>query len=391
MLGVWVNVGSSVGGAVTHLSGIMGGFAGLGLYTAMVTTNPIPSQLSQRVDCHQLVGPLPPRVRLTSDLYGILINKYVLSAARRVASSVTPAFVYQRHRPFLVAGLHAARAAGVPFVLEFNNSEAWAREHWNTPRAIERGFDPLLRYMERFVLEQADLVIAVSSIAAEVAEECGAEAGRVAVVPNAVDLQLIDRAIGASDSSEPQATVGWIGTFGPWHGAEVIVQALAHLPENVTALMIGDGSTRRACIELADRLGLSGRIEWTGRLAHDEALMRLARCAVLASPHVPFRDQRFFGSPTKLFEYMALGLPVVASRLEQLAEILEDGTTAVLVEPGNATDLARGIREVLGRPDRGAALGLAAREAAEQRHTWKRRAEDIVGELGRVSGGADFR
>jgi glycosyltransferase involved in cell wall biosynthesis len=127
------------------------------------------------------------------------------------------------------------------------------------------------------------------------------------------------------------------------------------------------------------------RIEWDGALPHDEALARLAACDILASPHVPLPDQPFFGSPMKIFEYMALGRPIVASRLEQLGEVLEDGRTAVLVRPGDAGDLAAGIERVLSVPDRGAALGRAARTEVERAHTWDSRAADILAALDRVA------
>ena len=115
-------------------------------------------------------------------------------------------------------------------------------------------------------------------------------------------------------------------------------------------------------------------------MPHDEAIRRLAECDVLVSPHVEIPNQRFFGSPTKLFEYMAIGRPIVASRLEQLGDVLEDGATARLVTPGDERELALAIDQVLGSPDRGQALGRAARREAE-RHTWDRRARAIMDRL----------
>jgi glycosyltransferase involved in cell wall biosynthesis len=211
----------------------------------------------------------------------------------------------------------------------------------------------------------------------------GAAPERVMVVPNAVDLERIDRALAGSErgSRDRRAAVGWVGSFGPWHGAEVLVRALGELSADVTAVMVGDGPERGACQALAREHGVDERIEWAGALPHADAIRRLALCEVLVSPHVPLEGQAFFGSPTKLFEYMALGRPIVASGLEQLAEVLEDGVTARLVRPGDAKDLARGIAAVLALPDRGRELGLAARREAETRHTWALRARSILERL----------
>jgi glycosyltransferase involved in cell wall biosynthesis len=107
----------------------------------------------------------------------------------------------------------------------------------------------------------------------------------------------------------------------------------------------------------------------------------LAECDVLASPHVPLEGQAFFGSPTKLFEYMAIGRPIVASALEQIAEVLEDGRTARLVEPGNAAELAGAIEELLREPERALRLGTAARVEAERVHRWEDRSRSILDRL----------
>jgi glycosyltransferase involved in cell wall biosynthesis len=79
---------------------------------------------------------------------------------------------------------------------------------------------------------------------------------------------------------------------------------------------------------------------------------------------------KFFGSPTKLFEYMAMGKGIVASRLDQLAEVLEHERTALLVTPGNAEELAEAILWLALNPKAREALGSAARRAAVERHCW---------------------
>jgi glycosyltransferase involved in cell wall biosynthesis len=132
---------------------------------------------------------------------------------------------------------------------------------------------------------------------------------------------------------------------------------------------------------LARDLRVEDRIEWTGMLPHNDAVARISACDVLVSPHVPSGDRAFFGSPTKLFEFMAMGRPIVASELEQIGDVLEDGRTARLVRPGDVEDLVRGIRDVLARPDRGYSLGVAARDEVKARHTWDHRARQLVARL----------
>ena len=83
---------------------------------------------------------------------------------------------------------------------------------------------------------------------------------------------------------------------------------------------------------------------FTGHLEHERVPALLDACDILLSPHVPLEDgSEFFGSPTKLFEYMAMGKGIVASRLGQIGDVLTDEESGLLVEPGNAGRLAEAI------------------------------------------------
>jgi glycosyltransferase involved in cell wall biosynthesis len=113
------------------------------------------------------------------------------------------------------------------------------------------------------------------------------------------------------------------------------------------------------------------QVVFTGALPRDKVAEYLDASDILVSPHIPMPDgRRFFGSPTKLFEYMAMGKGIIASRLDQLAEVLEHDRTAVLVTPGDMNELAKAILGLALDPQKRASLGGAARRAAVERHGW---------------------
>jgi len=118
---------------------------------------------------------------------------------------------------------------------------------------------------------------------------------------------------------------------------------------------------------------------FTGSVPHRSVRAYLDSADILVSPHVPMPGGTpFFGSPTKLFEYMAMGKAIAASALDQLADVLEHNVTAVLVRPGDPADLAGAIRQLAaGAPFR-SELGRNAREAALARHTWRRNARRVL-------------
>lgn len=108
----------------------------------------------------------------------------------------------------------------------------------------------------------------------------------------------------------------------------------------------------------------------------------MAACDVLVSPHVPNPDGTpFFGSPTKLFEYMAMGKGIVASDLDQIGEILEHGQTAWMVKPGDVESLAEGLRVLIEDEDLRKRLGQAARQEVVGKFTWKQHTAKIIDKL----------
>jgi glycosyltransferase involved in cell wall biosynthesis len=108
----------------------------------------------------------------------------------------------------------------------------------------------------------------------------------------------------------------------------------------------------------------------------------LAACDILVSPHGRQADgQEFFGSPTKLFEYMAAGRPIVASAVGQIADVLRDEESALLVPPDDADALCRAILRLVDDQCLRQRLAAAARAAAEEHHTWRQNAERVLASL----------
>jgi glycosyltransferase involved in cell wall biosynthesis len=117
----------------------------------------------------------------------------------------------------------------------------------------------------------------------------------------------------------------------------------------------------------------TGKVIFTGSLPSEKVVEYLDASDILVSPHIPMPDgSRFFGSPTKLFEYMAMGKGIVASRLEQLAEVLEHDRTGWLVTPGDVEELTGAIRGLALDPAKRESLGMAARREAVELHSWAR-------------------
>jgi glycosyltransferase involved in cell wall biosynthesis len=374
---------STVGGSVTHAAGILGAFRSVGLRVVLLSEAEPPSQIESSIDdLHRLPSP-PQRWRATRDVRRLTANRTLRTALMEAVTGLEAPFLYARHQPLASAPSEVAGSAGVPLVLEWNASERWAQDHWTrAPGGLKRVTLPLIGRFERGAVAGSSVIAAVSSAAAAMAIEAGAAPERVIVTPNAVDPEEIDRIVAGAEAPAARGEgplVGWIGSFGEWHGAEAVVRAAGLVADSVRFRMIGDGIERPGCEALAGDLGVRERVEFLGRRPHEEALRLLSACDVLVSPNVPLRTgEPFFGSPTKIFEYMALRRPIVASELGQIGEVLTNGGNARLIEPGSAEELAAGIEELIAAPPLAAELAANARREVELDHTWVRRAEAIL-------------
>ena len=371
-----LSFGVRAGGSVAHIAGVVNELDAFTGPVTVLTTDDIPT-LKPGVRVH-LVAPQEGFWNF-KELPTFLLNDAFIAATERLVAE-TPAFVYQRYSLNNYAGLRIARRFGVPFVLEYNGSEIWMGRHWGRALAHET----LSRRIEQLNLSSADLVVVVSRAMRDEIVGHGVAERAVFVNPNGVDPDryrpdIDGSAIRARYGLQNSVVVGFIGTFGPWHGAEVLARSVVKLlnddptrASGVGLLMIGDGARMPHVRRILHEGGAGDRVVFTGLVPQQDGPSYLAACDILVSPHVPNPDGTpFFGSPTKLFEYMAMGKPIVASDLEQIGEVLRHGRTAWLVPPGNADALASGLRRLLDDPALREALGAAARREVVARYTWR--------------------
>ena len=285
----------------------------------------------------------------------------------------------------------------IPLVLEFNGSELWIARHWGegVGRAEICGED-ILERIEEANLKAASLIVVVSEVLRDQLTARGHDPARIVVVPNGVNPDVIGPHL-SDPARRPRLglpldvpVIGFIGSLGLWHGVEVLIEAFDRLlrghpdiaARDPRLLIIGDGDRMPMVRALIAKLGLADRIKLTGVVPQAEGVRFLASSDILVSPHVPNPDgSPFFGSPTKIFEYMALQRPIVASRLGQLGALLDHGRTALLTEPGNPDEVAEAIATLLRQPDLAEKLALAARREAVERHSWDQRVDVILSAL----------
>jgi glycosyltransferase involved in cell wall biosynthesis len=371
--------GTQPGGATSHINGVVKGLTAIGARILFISNDDIAGLDQNALTVHKI---MPDPDIMPRSAFDITNGMRFSNAAADLVSSAMASFIYQRYVRFSYAGVEASLKSALPLFLEYNGSEVWIGKHWDR---IER-LDLLERY-ERLNLAAATRIFVISEVEKNNLLAAGVPPDKIVVNPNGVDADVFRPGLGGRDERESlgiandTALVGFVGSFGPWHGVLTLAEAIALVPRanNAKFLLVGDGSLRS---EVERRLRASGsldRVIFTGTVAHDRVPVLLDACDILVSPHVPLEGgAEFFGSPTKLFEYMAMGKGIVASRLGQIGDVLDDGLTALLVEPGNSGELCSGICKLATDRELRDRLGKAARVAALEQHTWRRNAGNIL-------------
>jgi glycosyltransferase involved in cell wall biosynthesis len=406
---LWTGV--MAGGSVSHTAGVIQGLTANGYGVTFVSPSEAPELADiDNVSIHRV--PLPygytyPR-EANNHRYNNTLGAWVRHYTRR-----RPAFIYHRMSLGSTAAVDLSRQLRVPLVLEYNGSEVWIADHWGT-RLKSRAVAEL---SEQSCLHHAHLVVTVSEPLRRDLIARGIEAERIVVHPNGFDPARFDPScFDASSRAATRTSLGippdavvatFVGTFGPWHGAEILASALLQLARDSSEwltrshlhiLFIGDGIGRPAVEQMLEQAGLSRFASFSGLVAPHEAPAMLAASDFFVAPHVPNNDgSEFFGSPTKLFEYMGMGRPTLASALGQIADVLagsphvrdvghEDcpagpDAVGVLVRPGDIGELAAALRVLVDHPQWRASAGANARQRALSRFTWSHHVQAFLAQL----------
>jgi glycosyltransferase involved in cell wall biosynthesis len=315
------------------------------------------------------------------------------------------------------SGVTLSRNSGIPLILEYNGSEAWAAKNWGKPLR----FHDLAVMAEEVCLRHAHLIVTISEVLRDELIDRGISPDRIVCYPNCIDPEVFDPARFSVEECDTlrrkynirgSKVVTFIGTFGRWHGVEKLAEAISTMMEKcpewieknkVKFLVIGDGMMMHEVRRILAPAVQKGIAIMTGLIPQTEAPLHLAASDILVSPHVENADKsRFFGSPTKLFEYMAMGKGIVASDLEQIGEVLKNSLRAdslpsaepagsedklaVLTRPGDVAELIRSIKFLVEREDWVSTLGRNVRLEALSRYTWVRHVDAILSGFDSVNG-----
>ncbi len=398
--------GVRAGGSLSHVAGVVNGFKNLGKKIWFVgLEKPL---LVDRLD--QLTE-LPFKKNFC---YPIDLNKYVYgNHVTHKLKSLThlnnkPDVIYQRMSFGNCSGVELSRKWKCPLILEYNGSQVWVSSNWGR----KPKFKSLALMIENINLKHAHLIVTVSEVLADELVKCGVSSKKIVCYPNCVDASVFDPGrFNENEKRNLREALGlnfndrvftFIGTFGKWHGVDILAKAIVNLVDthrsivdrhHLKFLLVGDGSEMPFFKEKVNKEPYSHYVRFTGLIPQADTPLYLFSSDVFLSPHVPNLDgSRFFGSPIKIFEYMAMGKPIIASDLEQLSDLFKGSvhidrnfteeqyteSKALLIEPGKVESLQKAILYILELVSESKDLGMNARRLVLEKYTWEKHVGKII-------------
>ena len=274
--------------------------------------------------------------------------------------------VYERYALWSYSAMEYAQAQGVPGLLEVN--APLIEEQAEHRGLVDRN---AAQQASRRAWHNASALLAVSHEVAEYLQHDN-PAQRVHVIPNGVNPERFTPELApALSRSEGSFVIGFVGTFKPWHGLLDLVEAFAllrpRLPQ-ARLLLVGDGPQRETIEHDLQARGLRNVVHCTGAVSPQQIPALLTSMDVAVAPYPDLAS--FYFSPLKVYEYMAAGRAVVASRIGQLAQLLHDGVYALMYPPGDINALATALERLARDPELCSRLGKAARHKILREHSW---------------------
>lgn len=308
--------------------------------------------------------------------YQLTFNLRLYQAGRAIVRREMPEVIHERQTYNGFGGFLLAKKFRLPFVLEVN-----------APLKHELGMQYTNFYKwvgnitEEKIVTRADKVITVSaSLKTYLLNRFNIASNKVEVVPNGVDPKIFNPEVSGVDvrhryNLNDNPVVSFAGSLQRWHGVDILLNAakkMLTINPSVKFMIIGSGGEEKRLKEQATK-----NVIFTGAVNYPDVPNYLAASDIVVAPYPQINF--FYFSPIKLFEYMSVGKPIIASNIGQIGEVLEHGKTGLLIEPGNYDELAKGILTLLEDEDLKTKLGMNARIEVEKKYSWECNARKIMG------------
>lgn len=206
----------------------------------------------------------------------------------------------------------------------------------------------------------------------------GVPEDKIVTIPNGVNTDLF-RPMDALEArkelnlDQNDCHICWVGNIWPAQGVEYFIRSMPSILQecpNSRLLIVGDGNMKEELVKLAQRVGVSHKVTFTGRIPYQEVPLYINAGDVCVVSVKRELNERIGSSNLKLGEYMACGKPVVASRISSF-QMIEDNGTGILVQTDNPTELTTAIVRLLQDEELRKQMGKNGRRYVVESRSWE--------------------
>ena len=284
--------------------------------------------------------------------------------------------IYERYSLWSFSAMEYAKSNNISSILEVNSPLI---EEQIKYRYLKNQYDA--QVTTKMVFNNAKIIVAVSNgIASYLYNNYPSLKDKIHVVPNGVNAKFFNPDHVKKIKFDPYFTIGFIGSMKPWHGLLILVrsfQRLCYILPNIRLLIIGDGPEKENLLKELKERNLLEKTEIISNVPRSEIPVLLSSMDVAIAPYPELEN--FYFSPLKIYEYMAMGLPVVSSRIGQISELIDDEVNGILTTPGNSSEIVDVILKLYYDSQLRKKLGINARKKIIDTSTWEMVVDKILG------------
>lgn len=289
-----------------------------------------------------------------------------------------PELIYERMAYLQPSGSMAAKAKNIKHIVEVN---APLIEEVRAFEAAGSFYAGEAEQCMKQIMQQAHRVVVVSSALQQAfAKQFAIPENKFIVAPNCVQPEHLtvtaENAAAAQQLfKKDERVIGFVGSIFPYHGVDILLDAFAELlktEKNIRLLLVGDGYLLPELKQRAADLGCANEVIFTGPVAAKAVFGYIARMDVTVMAR-----SNWYGSPVKIFEYGAMGKPIVAPDTVPVRDVMEPGVDGLLVQP-NVQEVKKAILYMLQHPAEAGKMANHFRDKILANYTWEKSVERIL-------------
>ncbi len=298
------------------------------------------------------------------DFQLIQFDKNAKNTLKQKVKELQPDLIYERANIFQTSGVEIANEHNILHFYEFNTPYVEFRKEYG----LESLLTSRAHKTEEKQVTLSKKIFPVSSALKEFyRKKYPLFDDKFFVIPNAINPQKIENTTINTASTESDFIIGFVGSVSPWHGVENLILAFSSFIKKFPdskLLIVGDGESLEELKKLAEKQGITDKVIFTGNLSHEEVfpLIKKFNVAVMAKSN-------WFGSPVKIFEYGAMGIPVIAPNVGPVRDVMVHKIDGFLIDQ-TVEDLIKALFEMKKNPEFAKRIGENFQKKILKEHTW---------------------